>query len=427
MQPACTLELFTNQSWQAAATVRPQGEVRRGWKGAIRCDYATEWVLAHFGAQDARSVSASWPVGLEGTATPHWPGFLVDLLPQGFARQHLIQRLGYVSDPEGPVDWQLLCCGAGNPIGNLRVREAAHWLASQPRVNQGFADEDLINLSEPFLEAAASTALLTTGSSGMQGEWPKLMLTRAHDGLLYLDHELPDDQAAEHFIAKLQLGSDTSRATILRHEAVYSLIADHLGLRVHKPAVHQGRALFISRFDRQVHSGGVRRFAQESLASLTQRAGFEQLPSHNEVCAALARTCNDPVKEVLEYLLRDVTNLALGNKDNHARNTAIQRDEQGGIRLTPIFDLAPMFLHPDGLARRMRWVGEQLGQPDWAVVIDQLSPLVDAQVLTQGLKTFAPRLESVLKHGVEMGISPELMQPIRASLTGQLKALEAVK
>jgi len=75
----------------------------------------------------------------------------------------------------------------------------------------------------------------------------------------------------------------------------------------------------------------------------------------------------------------------------------------------------------------MRWVGEQLGQPDWAVVIDQLSPLVDAQVLTQGLKTFAPRLESVLKHGVEMGISPELMQPIRASLTGQLKALEAVK
>ena len=56
---------------------------------------------------------------------------------------------------------------------------------------------------------------------------------------------------------------------------------------------------------------------------------------------------------------RDVLNVALGNRDNHLRNTALQRFEDGTIRLTPLFDFAPMMLHPDGIARSSRWEGEQ--------------------------------------------------------------------
>ena len=37
------------------------------------------------------------------------------------------------------------------------------------------------------------------------------------------------------------------------------------------------------------------------------------------------------------------------------RNTALQRDFEGRIALTPLYDFAPMYLHPDGIARRIRW------------------------------------------------------------------------
>ena len=86
-------------------------------------------------------------------------------------------------------------------------------------------------------------------------------------------------------------------------------------------------------FDRQVQGGVVTRLAQESIATLTGMPGFEALPSHNQVCQALLQHCTHPHEEVLEYLKRDVANLTLGNKDNHARNTAIQRDLNGHIAL----------------------------------------------------------------------------------------------
>ena len=63
---------------------------------------------------------------------------------------------------------------------------------------------------------------------------------------------------------------------------------------------------------------------------------------------------------MLEYLRHDVA-LALGNKDNHARNTALQRDFGRYVAMTPLFDFAP-----HGIAHRIRWEGNDHGQPDWA-------------------------------------------------------------
>ena len=41
--------------------------------------------------------------------------------------------------------------------------------------------------------------------------------------------------------------------------------------------------------------------------------------------------------------------------------------------LTPLFDVAPMVLHPDGIARSMRWDGNDGGSPAWARVLDTVS------------------------------------------------------
>ncbi len=73
---------------------------------------------------------------------------------------------------------------------------------------------------------------------------------------------------------------------------------------------------------------------------------------------------------MLEYIKRDIANLALLDKDNHARNPAVQPDFNGHIALTPLYDFAPLYLYPDGIARRIRWENNDNGQPDWKRVLD---------------------------------------------------------
>jgi Uncharacterized protein related to capsule biosynthesis enzymes len=129
---------------------------------------------------------------------------------------------------------------------------------------------------------------------------------------------------------------------------------------------------------------------------------------------------------VLEYIKRDVANLALGNKDNHARNTAVQRDFSGGIRLTPLYDFAPMYLHPDGIARRIRWEGNDSSAPDWNRVIDKVCEIAQTlrnekrmpsaqkkalrevcrPALVEGLRPMAETLKTIAAHGTDFGLEP---------------------
>jgi serine/threonine-protein kinase HipA len=221
-------------------------------------------------------------------------------------------------------------------------------------------------------------------------------------------------------------------------------IARHLGLRVHASLVLRRRALFIPRFDRRAQGGFVMRLAQESIATLTGLPGFEVVPSHDQVCEALIRRCTDPQAEVLEYIKRDVANLALLNKDNHARNTAVQRDFAGRIALTPVYDFAPMYLHPDGIARRIRWLGNDDGKPDWGRVLDRVceleaqvrnsvkgrrrkgSPLLEREVLVAGLKAMEPRLRQVAEQGEAMGIEPGVLNHLRPHILARAQEMAAL-
>ena len=267
MNHTCTLQLHTHGTWHDVASVRLHGKENEGWKARTYSGYAVEWAFAHAGATDAHALCAGWPVGLEPLQVPHWPVFLIDLLPQGFGRQELLQRIGQSPLAGVHADWALLLAGAGNPIGNLRVKEAAEWLAAHAGAQRGFTDDEVAQRADGFSEYLASHGLFVAGSSGVQGEWPKVLLTRAEDGLLYLDHTLPDARARQHYIVKFGRGTDPQLARILRHEAPYMAIAQRLGLRVHAPLVLRQRALFIPRFDRQVHGGVVTRLAQESIAT----------------------------------------------------------------------------------------------------------------------------------------------------------------
>ena len=117
--------------------------------------------------------------------------------------------------------------------------------------------------------------------------------------------------------------------------------------------------------------------------------------------------CTNPEQEIIEYVKRDLANIALGNKDNHTRNTAFQRFTNGEICLSPLFDFAPMWLHPDGIARCTRW---QKNDNQWASIaiqitectmlsIDQVKALFSEQLpLYQGL------LDKMLSIGIDAEI-----------------------
>lgn len=440
MSTSCTLQLHADGAWHDVAQISLQGPEAEGWRARSYSGYAVDWAFAHTGAGDAYAACARWPVGLEPLQAQHWPVFLIDMLPQGFGRQELLRRIGLPATAGVAADWRLLQVGAGHPIGHLRVKEAAEWLAQQPGPTLGFTDAQVAERGQEFSEYLASHGLFVAGSSGVQGEWPKVLLTRAEDGLLYLDHSLPDERARQHYIVKFGRGTDAQLASILRHEAPYMQLAQWLGLRVHAPLLLQQRALFIPRFDRRVEAGGVLRLAQESIATLTGLPGLDAVPSHDQVCAALLRHCTDPQAELIEYIKRDVANLALGNKDNHARNTAVQRDFAGRVALTPLYDFAPMLLHPDGIARRIRWEGNDDGRPDWGRVIDQVCalaappaasrrrramppPRIDRDALVHGLRAMEAPLRQIADDGHALGLEPTLLQLLRPGLLAQADSL----
>ncbi|WP_230944486.1 hypothetical protein [Burkholderia territorii] len=58
-------------------------ESEEGWRSRAYTGYDVEWVVRHQFARDAHAMACGFPVDLEPLVTPHWPAFLIDLLPQG--------------------------------------------------------------------------------------------------------------------------------------------------------------------------------------------------------------------------------------------------------------------------------------------------------------------------------------------------------
>lgn len=416
MHNICTIQIFKDCQWITIAYIHCDAPESMGVQSPSKVIYEAEYAFHEFERQDAAALSWGVPVDITAMHFSKWPPFLVDLLPQGFGRSELLKHIGLPAHAEVAGDWPLLLKGAGNPIGHLRVLEAYSWLKDKsPDIPlKGFERQEILGRSEDFIESLTPYGLFITGSSGTQGEWPKLLLTEANDGLFYLDHALPDAEAKQHWLVKFHRGENQNMARIFTSEAAYMRLAIFLGLRVHGELEIHGKALFIPRFDRTVRGGTVERHAQESIAVLCGYTGFGMIISNNEICRKLAEACSDPLTEIVEYLKRDITNIMLGNRDNHSRNTAIKRGWDGIVALTPLFDFAPMFLHPDGISRNSRWDKNDAGAPKWASVIEQISDSTSElihipgvtlrQILMDWLPTLKKLENQMTLEGLDTGI-----------------------
>ncbi|WP_250265983.1 type II toxin-antitoxin system HipA family toxin [Rhodovastum atsumiense] len=423
MPARVTLQIHLDNHWQDAATVEFAADAA-GHRGATTLDYDTGYCFTHDPGMTGRvrgnaALSVRLPLSIEWRKLGHWPPFLMDLLPQGHARKVLADALR-ISPDSNACELPLLLRAGGGPIGNIRVKQA--WDAEQARIagmrQPGLTLEDVFALDERFLELAKEFAAIAAGSSGVQGAWPKVLLTQARDGLWYPDPLVPDDQARDHAIVKWPGDRHEATRLILAAEPPYLELARAFGLRCARPLTHRGNVLLIPRFDRRVEDGRVIRLGQESLVAAAGIAAFGHEAAHEDYLAVIREVCTDPATEVTEYVLRDLLNLALGNPDNHGRNTALQKDTDGTIRLTPLYDFCPMRLDATGVRRSTTWACMKAPggpsrdlTPDWNTVCEVATAgVMDASQLRRTLAAKADILRALPDRARALGLDPQVIQ-----------------
>ena len=425
---ACVVEIHHAGAW------RPAGELRVLGPNKAVFTYREDHVFGNH----AMPVSLALPVGLwppamvEGLlgaeADLRPPPFVYDLVPQGRGRRFLLDTLQLPDSDE--MVMPLVMTGAFNPIGCIRLNTAVAFYNEQTakdpsaQSKTGFSLEDIDSHSQDFVDHIALHAMLAAGTTGVQGVAPKFLLATNSAGRWFADLALADEDSREHWLVKLPRGKSDDDRTVLRNEAAYLRLAAACGLRTHHPPLLVREMLFVRRFDRIIHQGQLMRLHQESLASLVGQRGFGVSYSQQSLLHAMRAVVADPLAETVEFIKRDVLNLAMRNTDNHARNTAVQRLPDGRIQLTPVFDFAPRFKDPEIVPRSCHWRNAQgVRQTDWREIIGGLD-MADkergqiAQAL-HGFTATVARLEPLARNcGVEEAILLPCLKSIEEQATG---------
>jgi len=87
-----------------------------------------------------------------------------------------------------------------------------------------------------------------------------------------------------------------------------------------------------------------------------------------------------------------------------------------------------MYLHPDGLARRIRWTGKEQPAQDWNAILDGVCESCDLSrgPLVAGLQAMVAPLLDVARDGVAFGLEPAVHQHLTPGIMAQARALEAL-
>lgn len=431
-QAATTVEIHINGVWRPAGTLQPLGVDR------CRFEYLPEYVFSDapqpvaiglpIGIEPDRLVDG--PMGPEPDRRP--PAFLYDLVPQGKGRKYLLERLK-LADGDNMI-MPLVMAGAFNPIGRLRFTSALDFFLDEAKLNPdsatatGFDFNEVLNRSQDFLDHLSLHAMLASGTTGVQGVAPKFLLTSDLDGRWFADMALPDERAHQHWLLKLPRGKSESDRAVLRNEAGFLRLAEACGMRtLARPEMHN-EILFVRRFDRQVIDGRVHRLHQESLASICDLRGFGIPKSQQSLLQGLRSAVSDPLAETIEFMKRDVLNMAMRNTDNHARNTAVQRLVDGTVQLTPVFDFAPMYLDSEVIVRGCHW-RDAAGkiQRSWTEVVESLDVSdQDRGQIAAELAQFADVVAALPATAAECEIETEVIEACRGTINLQAEQLRAL-
>ena len=420
------IEIHSAGKWVKAAAIVSHGGHRATF------EYLPEYVFG----ERPHPVSLALPpsmerLGFSEDGAPSCPVFLFDLVPQGPGRKYLLQQLGLPNTDDSDIP--LAQYGACNPIGNLRLDTAVAYFADWEQKNltppvRGFAIEEIVGHSAEFIEHIWLYAMLAAGTTGVQGAAPKYLLTQDSNGLWFADAALPDHLAKKHWFVKRPRGRQAEDYSVLRNEAAYHAVAAACGLRAHGECFVRDNMLFFERFDRVVDNAQVRRLHQESLVSAVGIPGFPSGLSNFDFANGVVKYATNPDQELAEFIARDVLNQAMRNTDNHGRNTAMQILADGTVRLTPIYDFAPMYLDPEGIPRNSRWLkdGKEITGLNNLLAHIHTTDAVRHSVL-KALRPFAQKLQKLTNIMAECGVDKEIINACDATTAGQLAVLAGLR
>ena len=135
------------------------------------------------------------------------------------------------------------------------------------------------------------------------------------------------------------------------------------------------------------------------------------------------------LEETIEFIRRDVLNLAMRNTDNHARNTAVHTVD-GVTRLTPLFDFAPMYLDPEGITRAARWYHLETGKElrRWNDILRQLAlPAQEQRQLVEALVRFGEKLATLADCMRDAGVDADIVDFVTPGIAAQRAQLLALR
>jgi serine/threonine-protein kinase HipA len=426
-------DIHLEGSWHRCATVTLEDATQASRRERVLLRYEADYAVERLGASDHRALAVRAPVDLGVRTLPHWPSFLIDLLPQGAARKRL-ERL----DAGALTEWALLERGGVNPVGNLRVRPHAPYAA---RIHPGFELREMTSRGDAFIDYANEVGATVAGATDTQGDAPKFWIVQDEKGRWHPDSGEVGAIARRFALLKFPVPEAGLRAEeILRNEAAYQRVAARLGLRVTEtlPEFIDG-ALLIPRFDRRSVRGTEIRLGVESLYSVAGVLDSAHAPlAHHAALIALAGCLTDLGTEIGEYVRRDLLNLALGNRDNHGRNTAILKDTDGSMRLAPLFDLGPSFLDARAIARVMRWPGEALGSTgsDWNHVLENLAVFFEEEarpgeshllLVARAMRSFVRELKQLPELMRDCGVDQSIIELRRPQIEQLARTLDGVR
>lgn len=215
---------------------------------------------------------------------------------------------------------------------------------------------------------------------------------------------------------------DILRAEYHYYQELASLGVDTIdgeGMRL----IEGGRypSLWLPRFDMQYRGGAWIRHGLESVYSRMGVATGSFL-RHGEILRRLVTLLEtqyrvreqgaefDAPALAIEWVRRDLLNVAFGNSDNHGRNTALLK-RPDGLWLSPVYDFAPMKADPEGVTRTTQW-GPPLevgGEFDWSGIAASLADLVEPERLMGELRRLAVDLEGLHERLAARGVPARIL------------------
>lgn len=406
-----TIQAYLSGGWQDIATL------------VFDADYQLKELLYLYDLSDIlndnhKAVSLNYPVELFPHKSRHsWFTFLDDIIPAGASRRYWIQKLDIAHLPSAKQHYILLKQGTIAPVGHLRIKQAVDelWQDETPRL---FGMEEVINRQSDFLEYANQRGAMAGGATGAGGEAPKLLLRKTAGDQIWIDNLQQNQGDDGYYLVKFPRGQRSAiDCDILRAEFHYYHELAAMGFQtvdVAKMRLEEGRhypSLWLPRFDVwHNEQGDVVRFAMESVYSLLEKSAGTPLDHETALRQIIAKIANshlsasgmafDKAQFVIEWVRRDLLNIAFGNSDNHGRNTAFLRDESR-IWFAPIYDFAPMKADPEGIPRSMMWRSkgasplELGGEYRFDLIAEQLQDLCPQPVLLAALRDTAQQLISL--------------------------------